>query len=194
MTDEGILRQAKELKEYVIDCRRKIHQYAEVSGTEKKTSTFIQSEMESMGLPWEMVSKTGLIATLETGRPGPHIALRADIDALPVHEEPDNLIRPRACVSDNPETSHACGHDAHAAMLLGTMKALVKNQKDITGTYYFCFEEGEENGGGNPPDDKCVGKTQSRCSLGNSRLCRIAVRKNMCKSGPQNGRGSRNRY
>ena len=75
MTDEGILRQAKELKEYVIDCRRKIHQYAEVSGTEKKTSTFIQSEMESMGLPWEMVSKTGLIATLETGRPGPHIAL-----------------------------------------------------------------------------------------------------------------------
>lgn len=148
MTDEGILRQAKELKEYVIDCRRKIHQYAEVSGTEKKTSTFIQSEMESMGLPWEMVSKTGLIATLETGRPGPHIALRADIDALPVHEEPDNLIRPHACVSDNPETSHACGHDAHAAMLLGTMKALVKNQKDITGTYYFCFEEGEENGGG----------------------------------------------
>lgn len=148
MTDRQIERLAAEQEAYVIQCRRTVHRFAEVSGREVKTSAMIQREMEALGLPFERVSKTGLLAVLETGRPGPHIALRADIDALPVREEPENLKGPRVCISENPETSHACGHDAHTAMLLGTMRALARHQDEWSGTVYFCFEEGEENGGG----------------------------------------------
>jgi len=148
MTDREILEQAELLKDYVIRCRRTIHAYAEPSGTEVKTSAFVRGELEAAGLPVEQVSATGLLATLETGRPGPCIALRADIDALPMAEEPNNLAGPRCCRSENPNGSHACGHDAHTAMLLGAVKALTACREKLTGTVYFCFEEGEENGGG----------------------------------------------
>ncbi len=148
MTNDRILQLVEKQKDYVINCRRTIHRFAEVSGTEEKTSAFIQGEIEALGLPWEKVSKTGLMAVLETEKPGPHIALRADIDALPIPEEPNNLNGPRVCISDNPATSHACGHDAHSAMLLGVMKVMAENREEVSGTIYFCFEEGEENGGG----------------------------------------------
>ncbi|NCB32676.1 MAG: amidohydrolase [Erysipelotrichia bacterium] len=148
LSNELIQRVANEENDYVIDCRRAIHKMAEISGTEEKTSAFIIEEIKKAGLPFEMVSKTGLIATLDTGKAGPGIALRADIDALPLHEEDNNQKGPRTCVSDNPGTCHACGHDAHAAMLLGAIKALTANKDKLSGTIYFCFEEGEENGGG----------------------------------------------
>lgn len=150
MTNEQIIQQAEQLKDYVVEYRRKIHRIAEVSGTEVKTSALIQGEIEACGLPYEKVGDTGLIATLDTGRPGPHIVLRADIDALPVPEQPNNLAGPRVCVSDNPKTCHACGHDAHSAMLLGAMRALTACKDDVSGVIYFCFEEGEENGRGVP--------------------------------------------
>ncbi len=148
MTNQQIKQQTETLKNYVVDCRRKVHRYAEVSRTEVKTSAFIQSKIEAAGLPFEKAGETGLFATLDTGRPGPHIALRADIDALPVPENSNNLTGPRVCVSENPATCHACGHDAHTAMLLGTMKALAACRDSLCGTVYFCFEEGEENGAG----------------------------------------------
>lgn len=148
MTNQQIQQQARQLRDYVVRCRRVLHTYAEPSGTEFRTSAFVRRELEGMGLPVEAVSTTGLLATLDTGRPGPGIALRADLDALPMHEEPENLAGPRSCLSENPNGCHACGHDAHAAMLLGAAQALAVCRQELTGTLYFCFEEGEENGGG----------------------------------------------
>ncbi|MEG1445748.1 MAG: amidohydrolase [Ruthenibacterium sp.] len=150
LTDQQIKQQAALNKDYVIQCRRTIHRFAEPSGTEVKTSAFVQAELTAASLPFEVVSKTGVLAILDTGRPGPHIALRADIDALPMPEEPNNLAGARVCVSENPKTCHACGHDAHTAMLLGAVKAFVACKDSLVGVLYFCFEEGEENGGGLP--------------------------------------------
>lgn len=149
LTNEEICRQAELQRDYVVACRRTIHRFAEVSGTEFKTSAFIEGEIKKVGLPYESAG-TGWIAILDTGKPGPRIALRADIDALPVPEEPNNLAGPRVVISDNPHTSHACGHDAHSAMLLGSMRALVANRDELNGVIYFCFEEGEEDGKGIP--------------------------------------------
>jgi len=148
MTNEEIKKQTEQLKDYVVNCRRTIHRLAEIGPMEFKTSAFIQSQIEELGLPFDRAGKTGLIAILDTGKPGPHIALRADIDALPVPENPNNLAGPRVCVSDDPETCHACGHDAHSSMLLGSMKALVACKDSLRGIVYFCFEAGEENGTG----------------------------------------------
>lgn len=139
---------ADEVNDYLIETRRTLHRHPELSGEEQWTSEFLRNEIEKMGIPVEMVSRTGFIATLDTGCPGPHIALRADIDALPVMESEENLKGKKSCVSEIPGCSHACGHDAHMAMMLAAMKLLVADRKDQTGILYFCFEEGEENGCG----------------------------------------------
>ena len=148
MTNEEINLLSHENEDYVIACRRKIHQLAELGSQEFETSAFIEAQAKEMGLPVEKVGNTGLILTLDTGIEGAHIALRADIDALPMRENPENLKGARSCVSQNPETCHACGHDAHSAMLLGAAKALSQVKDKLTGVIYFCFEEAEEIGGG----------------------------------------------
>lgn len=148
MKYEQISNLADGLKDYLIDVRRILHRHPETSGNELWTSAFLQEEVKKLGLPIEMVSRTGFIATLDTGRPGPHIVLRADIDALPVEENKENLKKERVCISENAGCSHACGHDAHMAMLLGSMKLLVADKENQSGVIYFCFEEGEENGCG----------------------------------------------
>ena len=146
MNKQQILETAKQYRQYVIDCRRTIHRFAETSGKEEKTSAFILAEVEALGLPYERAASHAIIARLETGRPGPHVLLRADMDALPVPENEQNLSGPRICRSDNPATCHACGHDAHSAMLMGAMKALCGMKEELNGTVYFVFEEGEEDG------------------------------------------------
>ena len=83
---------------------------------------------------------------MDTGKPGPHIALRADIDALPLKENPENLKGPKVCLSEQENTCHACGHDAHASMLMGSMRLLCGMKDDLNGIVYFCFEAGEEVG------------------------------------------------
>lgn len=133
---------------YVLECRRTVHRFAETAGNERKTSDFIRAEAEKLGLPVETVSRTGLLVTLDTGRNGNGVALRADMDALPVKENPRNVKRARTVLSENPETSHACGHDCHVAMLLGAMRLLCEMKKSLSGRIYFCFEEGEEIGSG----------------------------------------------
>ena len=148
LTNEIIRLQAEAQQDYVIESRRTIHRFAEVSGKEFKTSAFIEEEIKKAGLPYEKAGHTGWIAILDTGKPGSRIALRADIDALLVPEEPNNLAGPRVVVSDDPHTSHACGHDAHTAMLLGAMRVLAEQRDNLTGVIYFCFEEGEEDGRG----------------------------------------------
>lgn len=148
LRNEEIRKIAKEVEEYTIDCRRVIHRFAEVGKEEFKTSAFIRRELEKEGIEIYSVDETGLIAVLDTGKQGPHLALRADMDALPIPETENNLVQKRVCISENPETSHACGHDAHVAMLLGAMKALARNREQVSGVIYACFESGEEIGYG----------------------------------------------
>lgn len=149
--NEEILRLAGELEPYVIDCRRTIHTYAEVASHEDKTKALIIREAEALGLPYEEVPVTSVIVELDTGRPGKVVALRADIDALPMAECETNLTGPRTCRSEQPDTCHACGHDAHAAMLLGAMRLLTALRDRLCGKVLFCFEEGEEINSGVKP-------------------------------------------
>lgn len=148
--NKTILALSDELEEELIAYRRKLHSIAEISGTEEKTKAFILSVLKEENLAIEEVGPHGVIATLDTGKEGPCIALRADIDALPMPEEPCNLAGPRTCISENPNTCHACGHDAHTAMLLISAKAFCRLKEQLTGKLYFCFEQGEENGFGAP--------------------------------------------
>ena len=94
---EKILKLADEYEPYIIDCRRKVHTFAEVAMKENKTHAFILEEAEKLGLPWEEVPTTSVIVKLDTGRPGNVVALRADIDALPLEESETNLAGERTC-------------------------------------------------------------------------------------------------
>ena len=144
MKIEKIQKLVLENQEYMIAMRRFFHQYPEVSGKEWKTREKIIEELEQMGVPYEKVEGTGVIAVIQGEKPGKNKLLRADIDALPLQEERRNLKREKQCVSQIDGVCHACGHDAHMAMLLGTMKILVEMKEEIQGTIYCCFEEGEE--------------------------------------------------
>ena len=141
---------AKQYEEYTVQCRRQVHRYAELAGQEVKTAALIAGEARKLGLSVETVSATGLIVTLDTHRPGSGVVLRADMDALPIPENPRNMTRQRSVISEDPQTSHACGHDFHVAILLGAMRVLWELREELSGKIYFCFEEGEETGSGWP--------------------------------------------
>lgn len=146
--NQEILKLAAEYEPYIIECRRRVHTFAELAMHENKTHAFILEEVKKLGLPYEEVPTTSIIAKLDTGRPGKVLALRADIDALPLAESEENLAGPRTCHSEQAETCHACGHDAHTAMLLGAMQVLTRMRDELNGTVLFCFEEGEEPNSG----------------------------------------------
>lgn len=134
------------VEQYVIETRRQLHQLAEPSDQEKNTFAYIIEEIRKIGFSYEIIEEFTVVAKLETGKPGKVIALRADIDALPVKENECNLKQARTCISNNPNAAHLCGHDAHAAMLLASMKVMKEIEDELVGTYYFCFEQGEELG------------------------------------------------
>ena len=148
MINEILKKRADELESYVIELRREFHRHPEVASKEEWTSARLKEEIEKCGLTYEMVSTTGMIATLDTGREGVHLALRADIDALPVPESANNLKGCKVSVSEIEGFSHACGHDAHMAMMIGAMKMLTEMKDELNGVVHFCFEEGEESGTG----------------------------------------------
>lgn len=136
---ENILDKAKSVEDYVIAFRRNLHAAPELSGQEFKTQEKIMKELDGMGIPYRKVGNTSLIGTLKGGKPGKTVALRADIDALPVKEEADVDFK-----SETDGIMHACGHDAHAAMLLGAVKILSEMKDEIPGEIRFFFQEGEE--------------------------------------------------
>ncbi len=151
-TNEFIKEAAAGVHDYVIEMRREMHKRAEIGGTCARAGAFIKEQLDSMGIPWEPTPVEGnnsLIALLDSGRPGPVIGLRADFDALPMPEDPCNLSQKRIVMSDTPDkTCHACGHDAHTAMLLGAARILSANKDKLDGKVYLAFEDGEENGQG----------------------------------------------
>lgn len=134
-----ILNKAKSIEEYIINFRRDFHENPELSGEEFKTQEKIMKELDNLGIPYKKAGNTSLIATLKGGKSGKTIALRADFDALPVKEEADVEFK-----SKTPGVMHACGHDAHAAMLLGAAKILSEMKAEIPGEIRFFFQEGEE--------------------------------------------------
>ncbi|MCD8146338.1 MAG: amidohydrolase [Clostridiales bacterium] len=131
-------------EDYIISMRRAFHSHPEVSGEEFHTREVLIHELENMGVPYQKLPGTGLIAVIQGANPGKNRVLRADIDALPIQEDKNNLKGPKTCVSAEPGVCHACGHDAHMAMLLGTMKVLLQLREHLNGAVYCCFEEGEE--------------------------------------------------
>ena len=137
MEDFLIKDQIEKDKKRIIDTRRKLHRMAEVSGKEFNTSRFLKEEVEKLGLAIVEVSTTGFYAVLDSGRPGRTLALRTDIDALPICENSFNLTRQKYSVSDNKEASHACVHDGHMTILLESMMLLVENKDKIKGRILF---------------------------------------------------------
>ena len=147
---ERILKLGKAYEADMIRRRRKLHRFPELGGQEFRAAVLVEETAKGLGLPVLTVGETGRIAILDTGKPGRTVLLRADMDALPVPEHPENRKGPRVVTSEIPGCSHACGHDAHTAMLLGAMEILTELREELTGRVVFCFESDEEGGTGWP--------------------------------------------
>ncbi|MFO8001160.1 MAG: M20 family metallopeptidase [Marinilabilia sp.] len=136
----AIQRSAKELYGKIISWRRHIHQHPELSFEEHETAAFVSSRLHEMGIPFRAgIAGTGIIATIEGYEEGKVIALRADMDALPVREETGLPF-----TSVNEGVMHACGHDAHTAALLGVAEILHQLRNRWRGTVLLIFQPGEE--------------------------------------------------
>lgn len=127
--------------------RRWLHENPELSGQETETIAYITRALEALGLDIHTVPDGGVIGVLEGQADGPCVLLRADVDALPIKESEENLAQVRCCVSQKAGVMHACGHDAHVAMLLGAARALAAQRAQLAGRVLFVFERAEEIGG-----------------------------------------------
>jgi amidohydrolase len=138
----------------VIEWRRYLHQHPELSNREVETAAYITKHLRTLGYFIKTgVAKTGVVAVLKGGKPGPVIALRADMDALPVPERVNLPFASKATADYLGETvpvMHACGHDSHVAILMGTAEVLASMKKDIAGTVKLIFQPAEEG----PPGEE----------------------------------------
>ncbi|EKE24616.1 MAG: hypothetical protein ACD_6C00076G0003 [uncultured bacterium] len=135
---------------HTIKLRQHIHQHPELGNMEFKTSELVQKELKSYGIEVRKgYAKTGVIGVLKGAKPGPVMALRADMDALPIKETATvPFASKQKAIYQGKESyvMHACGHDAHTAMLLGAAKVLAANKDKIAGTVVFVFQPAEEGG------------------------------------------------
>ena len=140
---------AKKHEEYIIAQRRYFHENPELTNKEFETVRKIAEELDSMGIPYVEIEKGGILAALKGNKDSDRsVLLRADMDALAINEAEENLKCKRTCISKNAGVMHACGHDGHVAMLLGTVKILLEKCNEIEGTVLFSFERAEEGGSG----------------------------------------------
>ncbi len=139
---------AKEMEAKVIEWRRHFHQYPELSNREFKTGKMIADHLKSLGMEVRYpVAKTGAVGILRTGKPGPTIALRADIDGLPVVERnslPFASKEKSTYLGQEVGVMHACGHDTHIAILMGVAEILAGMKSELKGTIVFLFQPAEE--------------------------------------------------
>ena len=141
-------RKFKDIEQKVIDWRRDIHQNPELGNREFRTATLVAKHLRSLGMEVKTeVGVTGVIGVLKGGQPGPVVALRADMDALPVLERtPVSFASKATTFYEGKETAvmHACGHDSHVAILMGVAEILSGMQKELKGTVKFIFQPAEE--------------------------------------------------
>jgi len=146
---------ADQVEDKVIQWRRHIHANPELSNREYQTAEYIAAHLESLGIEVQTgVAHTGVVGLLKGGKPGPVVALRADMDALPVTERVDVPFASKVrAVYNDIETGvmHACGHDTHVAILMGAAEVFAQIQEDIPGTIKFIFQPAEE---GAPPGEE----------------------------------------
>jgi amidohydrolase len=139
----------------VVEWRRYLHQHPELSNREYNTGKFVADHLKALGLEVKYpVAKTGVVAILNGAKPGPVIALRADMDALPIKERANVPFKSTVMaefVGDSVPVMHACGHDSHVAMLLGTAEVLSSMKDQVAGTVKFIFQPAEESP---PPDEE----------------------------------------
>jgi amidohydrolase len=140
--DNQIPEQIETVRDELVALRRDFHKHPELGFEEYRTAKVIESYLQDLGLTPQRMAKTGVVALLEGSRPGPVLMLRADMDALPVSEENELEYK-----SQNPGVMHACGHDAHMAMLLVAAKVLSNNKSAIAGTIKVVFQPNEEIAG-----------------------------------------------
>ncbi|TMG04565.1 MAG: amidohydrolase [Chloroflexi bacterium] len=131
---------SKSVLDDVIDLRRYFHKHPEVSFSEHETTRYLTNRLQEMGLDIKTAgTETGAVAILDTGRPGKTVMLRADIDALPIHEQSGVEFH-----SSIDGRMHACGHDAHMAIMIGVARTLIDRIWDVGGKYLFVFQPAEE--------------------------------------------------
>jgi amidohydrolase len=139
---------ASRLQTRVLAWRRDIHEHPELGNREVRTAKLVADHLRSLGLEVKTgIATTGVTALLKGGRPGPRIALRADMDALPVTERSGLPFASKATTTYRGETTgvmHACGHDAHTSIMMGVAEALVAMKKDLPGEVLFIFQPAEE--------------------------------------------------
>ncbi|RUO25839.1 amidohydrolase [Aliidiomarina minuta] len=144
-----------DLEQQVIEWRRDIHQHPELSNREFRTAALVAEHLESLGMEVQTeVAHTGVVGFLRGGKPGPTIALRADMDALPVTEQTDVPFASTAIGEYRGQevgVMHACGHDLHVAILMGAAQHLASIQDEIAGNVMFIFQPAEE---GAPPGEE----------------------------------------
>ena len=144
---QGLLERMRPFAAQLIAERRMLHAHPELSGQETRTMETIAAALREMGLGVQVVPQGGVIGVLDGQEDGACVLLRADCDALPIQESPSNLSCVRTCVSETPGVMHACGHDAHMAMLLCAARTLAAMRDELAGRVLFVFERGEEQGG-----------------------------------------------
>jgi amidohydrolase len=145
VSDAEIQAAAEALVPRLVETRRDLHRHPELSNREERTGKLVAERLRALGLDEVRypVARTGVVGVLKGALPGPVVALRADMDALPIQEKPDTPYK-----SENPGVMHACGHDAHTSMLLGAAEVLVKLRPRLAGTVVFLFQPAEEG----PPE------------------------------------------
>ncbi len=142
-----VRQQVIEQKERIIEMRRDLHRIPETAYTEEKTSAYVAERLKEIGLEVQTgVARYGVVGLLKTGRPGPTLLIRADMDALPITEETGLPF-----ASTHEGRMHACGHDAHMAMVLGAAAILPKMKSELSGAVKFLFQPAEEGVGGAKP-------------------------------------------
>jgi amidohydrolase len=138
----------------IISWRRDFHRNPELSNREVRTSGIVAEHLKKLGLEVDTaIAKTGVVALLRTGKPGPTIALRADMDALPVTERTDvpfKSVAKSIYRGEEVGVMHACGHDSHTAILMGVAEALTRAKNSLRGNVLFVFQPAEE---GAPPGE-----------------------------------------
>lgn len=150
-----VAREADAIDAKVIKWRHHLHENPELSNREFKTAEYIAKHLNSLGIEVETgIAHTGVVGVLKGDKPGPVVALRADMDALPVTERVDVPFASKVkstYLGKETGVMHACGHDTHVAMLMGAAEILVGMKKDIAGTIVFLFQPAEE---GAPPGEE----------------------------------------